>query len=240
MANRIDQLTPEQRNRIERFLAAYNAIDAELRDRINVETWMPLSEVIESYARKNQYWQDERELRTFSKLRNFVVHSTTKAHEQLAVPTEDVVQDIEQIHTRLFERVIPRFSRKVTTIQPRQSLADVLRIIDKTDFSQIPVYDGDQFVALLTENGITRWLAHHLKTEMSLVDMAEVSVDTILEEEENRKNVLFASRRTSVDRVASRFGQSPFLEAVILTETGKRYQKPLGIVTRWDIIDFLI
>jgi predicted transcriptional regulator len=62
-------------------------------------------------------------------------------------------------------------------------------LIKKHDYSQFPIYDEDEFVGLLTENGITRWLAKHVTQVLSLVDFEEIPVSALLQEEEMRENV---------------------------------------------------
>jgi len=57
------------------------------------------------------------------------------------------------------ELVIPRFQRDVTRISHRDTLVHVLNLVRKNDFSQFPVYREGRFVGLITENGITRWMA---------------------------------------------------------------------------------
>ena len=38
------------------------------------------------------------------------------------------------------------------------------------------LYDGKTFKGLLTENGITRWLAHYVSDELAIVDLDEVPI----------------------------------------------------------------
>ena len=72
---------------------------------------------------------------------------------------------------------------------------------------------------------------------MTLVEFADVSVADLLAQEEIRDNVSFVSRRTTTQTAADKFFSHPFLEAILITESGKRSQKPLGIITRWDILN---
>ena len=83
---------------------------------------------------------------------------------------------------------------------------------------------------------MTRWLAHHVSKQMPLVDLEDVPVRRVLPEEEKRQNWLFATRRTTVDEVRMLFSTKKLLEAVLITETGKHPEKPIGIVTRWDVL----
>jgi hypothetical protein len=39
-----------------------------------------------------------------------------------------------------------------------------------------------------------------------------------------------------VDELLATFARQPLVEALLITETGKRTEKLLGLATRWDIL----
>jgi predicted transcriptional regulator len=137
------------------------------------------------------------------------------------------------------ERAIPTFERPVETLGPSESLATVLRTIRKRDYSQFPVYDdGLRFRGLLTENGITRWLAGHVATQLSLVELEDVPVKVVLREEEQaQSNWAFVARDETVGRIRQLFAEREMLEAVLISPRGKRNESLIGIVTRWDLLN---
>ena len=91
-------------------------------------------------------------------------------------------------------------------------------------------------MGLLTENGITRWLAKHIQRALSLVELDEVFVAELLREEEQRNNCAFIGPDVAVDAARSMFREEETLEAVLITENGQRSESPLGILTRWDML----
>jgi hypothetical protein len=91
-------------------------------------------------------------------------------------------------------------------------------------------------MGLLTENGITRWLAKHIERTLSLVDLDEVFVSELLREEEQRNNCAFIGPDVPVAAVRSMYLEEEMLEAVLITENGQRSESPLGIITRWDML----
>jgi predicted transcriptional regulator len=88
----------------------------------------------------------------------------------------------------------------------------------------------------LTENGITRWLAHYVSKEMSMVELNDVPVRQVLPEEEKRPNCLFVARDKTVDEAKALFATKELLEAVLITQSGNRTEKLIGIITRWDVL----
>jgi len=222
---------------VERFLASYNRIDRHLREALNGREEESFTQLVQRYfSNRAPRWREP--LLAYAQIRNFLSHRTTRAREYLVVPTSEVVQNIEAIATDLArpKRAIPTFRRKVITVNHDDSLAAVLRLIDQHDFSQLPVYRDDRFIGLLTENGITRYLAHHVRTEISLVELEEVSVRLVVREEETTKNVDFLRSDATVDDVVEAFRGNPVLEAVLFTSNGRRQEALLGVATQWDVL----
>lgn len=224
---------------VERFISAYNAVDAHLQHVLHKEA-SSFRASVDLFAKHNRWWKDAELMRTVASLRNVLVHERTRPYEYPCVPTEKLVSQLENARDRLLHPrlAIPRFERSVTTLQATDSLAHVLKLIHAMKFTHFPVYDHakapEQFIGVLTENGITRWLAEHIANEMSLIDFADAPVGEVLTREEKRRNYEFAARDTNVEVLIHRFHENPYLEAVLLTRHGQEAEKLLGIVTRWD------
>jgi predicted transcriptional regulator len=229
----------EEQDRIERFESAYNAIDRLLRKELGKDNLASFASMIKEYSQRGRLGKaDQENLRAFADLRNVLIHEKVKPRYHLAAPTSYVVGQIEELKRRLLspELVLPRFQKKVETMTMSDSLTSVLRVISERDYSQFPVYDDQGFKGLLTENGITRWLAHHVTNKLSLIELDEVPVKTVLREEENKKNFTFISRSTTVDIISELFATRDLLEAALITNSGNPHEKLMGIVTRWDVV----
>lgn len=222
---------------VQRFLVAYNRIDQHIRQEASVERRQPFASAVDAFVAKRR-WADARRMRAINEVRNFLTHASVHESKYDVVPTPALVDEIEQIAERLEHprRAIPTFGRRVAVVQAGDSLAGVLRAIAANDFSQFPVYRGDRFAGLLTENGITRWLARHVRDAMSLVDLQDVQVSLLMKQEESTKDVAFMARDVSVPDVVARFAAEPLLEAVLFSHAGRKAEALLGIATRWDIL----
>ena len=71
---------------------------------------------------------------------------------------------------------------------------------------------------------------------MSLVELEDITVKSVLDMEEERSNYIFVSRNISVAEVKQKFANQELLEVVLITEKGKKNEQLMGIVTRWDIL----
>jgi predicted transcriptional regulator len=231
-------LTHEQFDLIQQFEADYNAIDHFLRKAFSSDKQISFTHLVNEYSRRHAGWHDADPLKTIADVRNAIVHGKTEAYLYVAVPTPAIAQNLKACRDRLINpgRVIPKFQRKVERVSSSDSLGRVLRIIAKQDYSQFPVYEAERFKGLLTENGITLWLAHHVDTNLSLVELDDVSVKEVLSKESERKNYHFVGRDVRVDDVSGLFATHALMEAALITATGKESESLLGIATRWDII----
>ena len=120
-------------------------------------------------------------------------------------------------------------------MSPRDTLAAALKRIRMLDYSQFPIYDDGRFVGLLTENGITRWLAHRASTDPSPIALDAVDVHAIAKLEERRPNHVFVEGSRRADDLGAMFADQELLEAVLITRSGKASEPLLGIATRWDV-----
>jgi predicted transcriptional regulator len=226
-----------QRDLIEEFLCAYNTIDKNLRQRLNVDRKLSFVQMVKDFSREHPAWLNVDLLETAAEVRNFIVHGQRTPYEPPVVPTQGLVDQMKTACEKLTdpERVVPRFQRPVESVTPKDSLAQVLCRIAECGYSQFPIYNETAFQGLLTENGITRWLAHHVALELSLIELEEIPVKQVFREEEHRPNWRFVPRNEPVIRARELFSQD-LLEAVLITQSGTQKEKLLGIITRWDIL----
>jgi predicted transcriptional regulator len=201
-------------------------------------TQASFAHLVKTYSQKNPGWRDADLLRTIGNVRNSIVHEKTEPYGYVAIPTPELAKKLQACRKRLMDPalVFPKFRRKVETVLVQDSLEQVLRIIKERDYSQFPVLEVSRFRGLLTENGITRWLAHHVTTQISLVELNEVTVGEVIGNEEMRENYKFIARSTRVDDLVDQFASHKLLEAIMITANGKESEALLGIATRWDII----
>lgn len=231
-------MTAEQRDLWERFQAAYNSIDRCLRKQQHSDGKKSFVALVKEHERTHRFGPEADYLRMAADLRNVLIHQQTKPHLHLAIPTRPIVERLESIGERIANppKLLPTFQKSVEVLEPHVSLGHVLRLIAQREYSQFPVYEESRFRGLLTENGITRWLARHVNKELALVDLDEIPVKRVLPEEEKRPNWLFVGRDQAVDEVKVYFREKELLEAVLISQTGSRNEGLLGIVTRWDIL----
>ncbi|MBT2679790.1 CBS domain-containing protein [Bacillus sp. ISL-35] len=181
------------------------------------------------------------ELHQFAKLRNAIVHERVNADYYIAEPHIEVVERIEEI-AKEFEK--PQTALSIATspvfyYYEDAYLKDVLKVINKFDFTRFPVYDKeDKYVALLTSTEIIQWMAKHFSD--SVVHFENVQIKELLTKGKNYF-VTFVDEEASLYHIEELFERyhtrGKKLQAVIITETGDRHGKPIGVITPWDLLD---
>ena len=238
-----DDLPDAERDRVERFQAAFNALDQLRRERTGVQDrGVSFRAVLRRYARDHRAQKMADRLDDYAELRNVLVHETIKPDGWLAVPTEEVVRRLEGFRDALDggRRADQAFGREVATVERGTALRDALAQAHTTGFSQFPVVGDGAVVGLLTDRGIARWLAATAAREGASVS-ASLEGATVAEgllADAARATGALAARSEPAERVLARFVDAPELEAVLITEHGKADQGLLGIATHQDVVRF--
>jgi len=230
-----------ERERVDRFEAAYNRIDKALSEIIDRpggarrHTFAAKVRIASNRLRRLGKHVDY--LQEIGDLRNALVHNRIDTEAYLAVPSAETVMELERVERSLFspERVIPRFARQVATLKPEQTLAEAWALVRSDGYSRYPIYGREGFIGLLTSNGFARWVAGQSNDGQFKIDAREVKLSEVLAADHRRDAVAFVSNQTAIDDVVALFADNRRLEAVIITEHGRTHEKPLGMICAADV-----
>ncbi len=225
-----------------KFETAFNRIHKALKEMVKGTDSDAFVELLYSgYKNHSLVRKYKSELHQFAKLRNAIVHERVNADYYIAEPHIEVVERIEEI-AKEFEK--PQTALSIATspvfyYYEDAYLKDVLKVINKFDFTRFPVYDkDDKYVALLTSTEIIQWMAKHFSD--SVVHFENVRIKELLTKGKNYF-VTFVDEEASLYHIEELFERyhtrGKKLQAVIITETGDRHGKPIGVITPWDLLD---
>jgi CBS domain-containing protein len=220
--------------RIERFVAAYNAIDDVLQREMPAPGTFRAA--VDSFARDNPWWRDAENLRVFAALRNFLVHEKTRPFDYPCVPGEAAVREIEAIRERFTnpKRIGEVFGREVLVLTPAQPIGRALELIDERKISRFPIVDSGRFVGLLTESMIAQHLARIVASGRRFEP--HTAIRDVLPRAGKRRTHRFADGSTSVSQAAGWFHEDIYLEAILICDGGREGESLRGIVTRGDVV----
>ncbi|MBB6053897.1 CBS domain-containing protein [Armatimonas rosea] len=221
-----------------RFITTFNFVEQHLRVSLGVPPEARFTQMTQKYFERRVDQKDRFDLDAFASIRNAITHSA----EPLFSPSIVAVERIEAIFERMVnpKLIYPRFKVDVDCVALEDTLASVFNTIAQRDFSQFPVYSDKKFHGLLTENGLTRWVAQHVLHTSPSVNLDGATVADVLSLEQSQGTSQFVPKTMTVDEMRYCFAVAPDLEAVLITETGDSTEKLLGIATVYDLLELTL
>lgn len=224
----------------ERYLNAFAIIESDMNRRIKSDRYISYAELVRRMSNIDKaYHQLRRYLEEFGDLRNAIVHERING-EVIAEPHLKVVEQIEHIAQLLTqpERVKPAFLKKVNYLHTDISLKQAVQNLDTWRHSKIPVYDRKMhFKGLLTTDAVTHYLVKAIS--QANCDFPEVTVEEVMKLDDKYRAVTFVSENTTLLNVINEFEshlrQGKKLYEIIITQDGASNQRPLGIITTFDL-----
>jgi CBS domain-containing protein len=226
----------------ERFEIAFNKIHKSMIEKIGGSSEDKFRSLIELGMHRHSLVRSfYNELTQFAKLRNAIVHEKVDRDFYIAEPHLDIVDRIEKIadYFQKPQAALSIATKNVHFFQESDRLADVLRCIRETSYSRFPIYDdkGD-YQWLLTATYILNWLTNRLTDQV--IDLNNAKISDLASKKE-KKLVAFIAKTSSIFKAEEIFEmfhrKGKKLEAIIITLNGSENEKPLGIVTSYDLIE---
>lgn len=225
----------------DRFEVAFNQVHSWLKKNNQNAGSDKFTELLRiGFSRHSLIRRYYHDLKMFAKLRNSIVHNKIEEGYYIAEPHEDIVKQVEEIAAHMLEEkeALAIATKPVFFYYQDAKLSDVLTVIQKLSYSIFPVYDENGFQWLLTSDCIIQWFAEHVVDHT--VNMKEVTVQDLAPLKKSLP-VEFAAKTADVYEIEELFekylSKNNKLYAVIVTETGQKTEKPLGIVTSWDLVE---
>ncbi|MFS0822273.1 CBS domain-containing protein [Bacillus sp. 1P02SD] len=225
----------------ERFEIAFNRIHKALSKMVKNIQGDIFSQLVAHGAKRHAIIRSYKdELFQFAKLRNAIVHEKLRADFYIAEPHEDVVERIEEI-AELLEKPVTALSissNPVIYFNYHSSIKDVILAIHNSTYTKFPIYKDGSCVGILTAGTVLKWMAKHLSNDV--INLANIRVGEVIPYE-TKHLIDFVDKDRDIFAVDEMFekrhAHGKKLEAVIITETGQIDEKPLGIITSWDLIE---
>ncbi len=222
-----------QGSNADRFLDAYAKIEKQMNDIAGTTKYYTFSRLLSMTAPKNRTIRANQEyLREYSELRNAIVHQRDDELEIIAQPTDRTVENIERIASLLTagKRLYKYATMPVKRADAEDDMRSCFAKMREMDTTKLPVYRDDVYIGLAT---MTKIAEKGLDHEADTVRAAD-----LIEQETPARTVFFA-KDSLVEDAAEVFeealheGRRP--PVILITETGSYRQKPLGIITSYDL-----
>lgn len=219
------------------FIEQFNLLEETLKKSLN-KTWhVPFSQLIEEASKRDPFIRTHKmALQSINDLRNVLVHE--QGHAIYAIPSDEAIQILETIVDKYTKpkRLIDVCEKRVRVLHPHVEIMDVLKVMKRYDVSQMPVYDGSEFLGLLSGNVIAKWMADHLEEiQQNNLGSLEVTSSELLPYEGRKDRVGFLNKKMTVYEFIEMGTRNPSSSGIyIITHSGSPHEKPLGIITHGD------
>ena len=219
-----------------KFLEAFVSIEQSMRDILKPSRNMKFYQLVNLCSKSNPIIRSKQmDLMEYADLRNAIVHQRGNQQEIIAQPVDSVVNDIMGIAQALKkdEQIGMHLHKKVVVCHPNDLILDTYYLMQKLGTSKLPIYDEDKFIGLITYKEIANWAIN----QPSLQYISEII------EECADDRVIFMDRKRDISKIILEFENSLkkgiYVLVVIITETGMKDQKPLGIFTVYDLPELM-
>jgi predicted transcriptional regulator len=182
----------------------------------------------------------KRALRDCADLRNLMSHNPLHMSHFVVEPSEELLEELENILKKLQNvKRLDAFKKNIRLFSETDKLSEALHYMHANDFSQIVIYQENTNLQLLTVEGITRWLGKQV--EQDLISLKDATIGEALAED-LLHTFKIMRRDQLIDDAWSTFAEaietgSHRIYAIIVTQNGLPTEKPLTIITPWDIIE---
>ena len=228
---------------LSRFIGAFNSIHDRFCETIKKGNQTKFSVALGEVSKSKLISDDiKHQLNYLARLRNFLVHG----HQHpavLAVPSAEAVELIEKIKYIVLSPPLlsDLFTRSVVTCEQGDPVEEGAKKMHAGDFSQLPVYERSNCLGLLTAETIARWMASCVTGGLTLDLKATVSA--VLPHQEKTSVHDFLSDKETVFKAIQTFNRhsdsGKSLDAIILTPSGSKNERPTGIITVFDVPQML-
>jgi CBS domain-containing protein len=119
------------------------------------------------------------------------------------------------------------------------NVIQLLRTMNKNIYTHVPIMDGDKLVGIFSENTLLSYLADAgeaiITDDMTVADFA----DCIPLKAHASELFVFLPRSARLSQIFEVFNKAIHkherIGMVFITEHGEENEKPLGIITAWDL-----
>lgn len=239
MANKKQETTDTTNAR--RFIDAYNKIDHSLRAQYNLKRGQTYSDVIRRCSSLNSIVRKfEDELIDYGRLRNAIIH---KGDDNLIIaePHLSAVEHFEKLCELICTPpyAINSIGRNnVLTVRNDVSLKEVVGLMSKTGFSNIPVYNDNSLIGVANGQRILNFIGEKINRRANIDKvLAETPIEMVIRPQMNEIYYNVANEKLTIEETLNMFHNNRKLLVIIITKTGNFMEPVLGIITISDIID---
>ena len=184
-------------------------------------------------------------LNFYREFRNILEHRSVGKNEVIAMPSQTLITQMEEVINKIKypKKVKDIFLKNVVSFESNDNLSMLLSAVNYNGYSQFPVFEKGKLVGIISENGITNFLAHSIEDD--LISIKETAVKDVLNLDETKNAFSIISESKSIFDIETIFpkkvseGNSAFLLLISVDGTIEKPEDITGIITPWDLPELI-
>lgn len=219
------------------FISAFNIIDSRMRAIYRGKGNLQFSDLVRRCAEFQMTIRKyEEDLLLCARLRNVIVHESRK-DRIIAEPCDELTRLI--CHVAELLQSPPQLSllkpKKVTFLSSETELGQAIEKISKTNYSNLPVYDGKRLIGVLNNRRIVRVLGQLLELGGTIEECLKLPCANVLHEDDMTRFYRILGRQNTIQDVIDAFEENRKLLAVLVTVSGKPNDEIVNLLTSADL-----
>ena len=228
---------------VQNFLNLFNELHQVIAARLRDDSEKNFGNLLKKAHRDRVITHYERQLNFYKDVRNLLTHDRLPSQKNILLPSDELLQDLISVKNTIEhpKKIGELFRTDVQAFNTNDTLGKILPNIRKNKISQFPLFAGKRLVGIITENGITNYLARHSEQDLSAIK--EIPAVDIIASDERRKNYAVVAENKSIYEIEELFyhqiasGHGSFI--LLIAKNGKK-NKPtpkdlIGVITPWDM-----
>ncbi len=231
----------------DRFITAYNEIDEHMRKILKSEDFADHMTLISLMSQKDSFFaQYGRDLKNLAKLRNVLEHNPyRKEAHPMAAPNPEIVKRYENLRNLLIKPPlalsisIPGSLVYTTTLDALAT--EVMAVMDKNTYTQVPVLENGRMIGTFSENVILSYLADSREGIITRDTKIEEFKKLIPFDKHHSEVFEFVPKSAPLSDIFKLFKKAikkrDRIGMVFITQNGKPEEKFIAILTAWDLVN---
>jgi predicted transcriptional regulator len=182
----------------------------------------------------------EDDLIDFGRLRNAIIHRSNDEYI-IAEPHTEVVEKIEKIARLVItppNALDTVCKDRVLTVEYNVTLDNVVKLMAKHSYSNLPVYKDHEIIGLANGQKILESIGKKIESKTDIDRYLKVTqVHEVLKNNIPFKQYVVMPASATVEQILNLFNHNPKLLAVLITKTGTMEEISLGIITTTNVIE---
>lgn len=246
VTNKIGEIKVMNEN-VSRFNHAFNELQEAVAGKLDKSSETNFGTLLglANYKKDKVIYTYMDSLQFYREFRNLLTHKTISGEEAIAIPSSLLIKEIETITEKIRypKKVKDLFLSNVVTFNQEDKLSEVLKIVKEKSYSQFPVFGNDELVGIVSEKGITSFLAHSISDDV--ITIKDITIKDIIGVHEEKDLYEVITQDKSIFDIESIFnnrikeGKTAYVLLISKNTSIKSPDDIVGIIAPWDLLKII-